>query len=80
MFRIPELSREERKDLNVSSSKFGLTASSFSRHSRKLSDMAPVMVSDTHVSSPLWVSSGWSRGTRGARRKSGVAAKYRGFG
>ena len=54
--------------------------SSFSRHSRKLSDMAPVMVSDTHVSSPFWVSSGWSSGTIGASRKSGVAAKYCGFG
>ena len=54
--------------------------SSFSRHSRKLSDMAPVMAFDAQVSRPSCVSSGWSSGTIGASRKSGVAAKYCGVG
>ena len=54
--------------------------SSFSRHSRKLSDMAPVMAFDAQVSRPSCVSSGWSSGTIGASRKSGVAAKYCDFG
>ena len=42
--------------------------------------MAPVMAFDAQVSRPSCVSSGWSSGIMGASRKSGVAAKYCGFG